>query len=302
MRVLLTGATGFAGGHILQALLKADIAVRCPVRRALPKHDLLEAPLIDDLLTADWDALCAGVDVVVHAAAYAHDDKADPAMIFRVNRDATAALAKAAAQQGARFIFLSSIRAQAGVASPVPLQDGDLPQPDGPYGQAKLAAEASVALFCQRHVNLRLAPVFGQGVKGNLSTLFNLAKSGVPLPVGRIKAKRSLLSINTLVSIILRILGEPTLSGTYLLADKRAYTIQELVLELRLAWGLPPRVIPMSQQFIKFVCRVIGRPLIWQRIGEQLIVADNTQIRQLFPEAFDAAKDPIAAWAGSSSK
>ena len=302
MRILLTGATGFAGGHILQALLKADIAVCAPVRRALPKHDLLEAPLIDDLLKADWDALCAGVDVVVHAAAYAHDDKADPAMIFRVNRDATAALAKAAAQQGARFIFLSSIRAQAGVTSPVPLQDGDPPHPDGPYGEAKLAAEAAINQVCPNTICLRLAPLYGPGVKGNLATLFKLAQTGLPLPFGALTAQRSLLSVETLAQLIVRLLTDAAdLRGTYLAAEQGALSIGGMIAVLREAQGKPSRLIPVPAGLIKAACLALKRPLFWARMGEPLVVSEDLALPKRFPTLFQPSRNGLAVWAQSNS-
>ena len=279
MRVLLTGATGFAGGHILRALLNAKMQVRAPMRHAaskLPESPLLETPLIDDLLTADWNQLCDGVDVIIHAAAYAHDDHADPQKIFRINRDATAKLAEAAAQKGARFIFLSSIRAQAGVTSPVPLRDGDTPQPDGPYGEAKLAAEAAINEACPNNICLRLAPVYGPGVKGNLATLFKLAQTAFPLPFGALTAKRSLLSVQTLSDLIVRLLQEtPDLCGTFLVAEPGALSIGEMIATLRAGAGRPPGLIPVPASWIKAACFALNKPLLWSRLGEPLVVSEH---------------------------
>lgn len=300
MRVLLTGATGFAGGHILRALLNANIKVRAPVRHTahkLPADALLETPLIDDLLTADWDTLCEGVDAVVHAAAYAHDDRADPAKIFRINRDATTALAQAAGQHGARFIFLSSIRAQAGVSSPVPLKDCDPPQPDGPYGEAKLAAEAAINQACPNNICLRLAPLYGPGVKGNLATLFKLAQTGIPLPFGALTAKRSLLSVHTLSELIVRLLQDaPDLVGTFLVAEPGALSICEMIATLREAAGRQPRLIPVPAGLIKAVCWALNRPLLWARLGEGLVVSEELAIETNYPTLFRTSSQDLARW------
>ena len=301
MRVLLTGATGFAGGHILRALLNAKMQVRAPVRHAaskLPANPSLETPLIDDLLTADWNQLCDGVDVVIHAAAYAHDDHADPQKIFRINRDATAALARAAAQRGARFLFLSSIRAQAGVTSPVPLQDGDTPQPDGPYGEAKLAAEQAIAEICANHICLRLAPLYGPGVKGNLATLFKLAQSGLPLPFGALKAKRSLLSVETLADLIVRLVHDALdLRGVFLVAEPGPLSIGEMITTLRKARGQSPRLMPVPAALIKTACLMLKRPLLWARLGEPLIVSDDIALDRLFPHLFATSEQGLRGWA-----
>ena len=303
MRVLLTGATGFAGGHILRALLDANINVRAPVRGAAhtrPADALLETPAIDDLSTADWDTLCDGVDAVVHAAAYAHDDRADPAKIFRVNRDATAALAQAAAHHHARFIFLSSIRAQAGVSSPIPLKDGDPPQPDGPYGEAKLAAEAAINQACPNAICLRLAPLYGPGVKGNLATLFKLAQTGLPLPFGALKAKRSLLSVQTLSDLIVRLLQEtPDLVGTFLVAEPGALSIGEMIATLREGAGRPPRLIPVPASWIKQACFALNKPLLWSRLGEPLVVSEELALLKLFSKQFQPSSTHLTLWVRS---
>ena len=300
MRVLLTGATGFAGGHILRALLDANINVRAPVRQAahtLPSNPLLETPLIDDLLIADWDTLCEGVDAVIHAAAYAHDDRADPAKIFRINRDATAALAQAAGQRGARFIFLSSIRAQAGVSSPVPLRDSDPPQPDGPYGEAKLAAEAAIKQACPNNICLRLAPLYGPGVKGNLATLFKLAQTGIPLPFGALTAKRSLLSVQTLSELIVRLLQDaPELVGTFLVAEPGALSIGEMIATLREAAGRPSRLIPVPASWIKAACFALNRPLLWSRLGEPLVVSEALALVKRNPAVLRPSSEGLTHW------
>jgi nucleoside-diphosphate-sugar epimerase len=298
MRVLLTGATGFAGHHILDGLLAAGIHVRAPVRRDCASHPLLETPRIDDLATADWSSLCDGVEMVVHAAAYAHDDRADPAMIMRVNRDGAAALAAAAGAVGARFIFLSSIRAQAGVSSPVPLKDGDPPHPDGPYGAAKLAAEQAIATHCPHHINLRLAPLYGAGVKGNLATLFALANTRLPLPFASLAGKRSLLAVGSLAALVVDLVqNPPDLTGSFLVAEPGPLALGEIIAEIRKAQGKSAGLVAVPAAWIEAGCRLLNRPLLWRRIGESLIVDDDLALYRRFPDRFTPSATGLAAWA-----
>ena len=298
MRVLLTGATGFAGKAILREVLAQGIDVRAAVRRPLTPHPQLEVALIDDLASADWTMLCRDVDAVIHAAAYAHDDRADPAMIFRIKRDATAALAQAAGQRGARFIFLSSIRAQAGVSASEPLRENGPCHPDGPYGEAKLAAETAVRAVCADHAILRLAPLYGPGVKGNLATLYAGARAGWPLPIGDLRGARSLLSVDTLAQLSVELLrGAADLHGTYLAAEPGALTLGGMVAALRAGWGMPARLVPFPAAMLRGLCFALRRPLLWARIGEPLTVDDDLVLRRRCPDLFVASAEGMARWA-----
>lgn len=77
-RILLTGATGFVGRHILAALCKADIDLLLVVRDSsescLPLASVVEVLRTRDLFKESaewWAAVCQGVDIVIHAAWYA---------------------------------------------------------------------------------------------------------------------------------------------------------------------------------------------------------------------------------------
>lgn len=298
MRVLLTGATGFAGGFILRRLLADGMTVRAAVRRPITAQAGLELALFDDLASADWTALCTGMDAIVHAAAYAHDDRADPAMILRTNRDATAALARASAKAGARLIFLSSIRAQAGVMASAPLREDDLPRPDGPYGEAKRAAEIAIAELCPNHVSLRLAPLYGPGVKGNLATLFRLARMGVPLPFGALTAQRSLLSVETVAELVATLLQtRRDLCGTFLAGEPEPLSLGGMIAVLREAWGQAPRLVPIPETVMRSLCLAAGQSLLWSRIGEPLVISDDIQLRRECPWLFHASRDGLMRWA-----
>ena len=81
----------------------------------------------------DWQPLLAGIEQVVHLAGIAHIGRGVAAELYdRVNHQATAQLATAAAQTGiSRFVFVSSIRAQSGPAADHALTENDPPAPDG---------------------------------------------------------------------------------------------------------------------------------------------------------------------------
>ncbi|MDQ7002758.1 MAG: NAD-dependent epimerase/dehydratase family protein, partial [Ghiorsea sp.] len=118
MKVLITGATGFVGGAVVQRLVNVgEYQVVAAVRKVSEKlPQAVQQVCVGGLsLDTDYSKALSGVDVIVHAAARVHvmdDDAADPLVKFRkVNVEGTLNLARQAAAAGVkRFVFISSIK------------------------------------------------------------------------------------------------------------------------------------------------------------------------------------------------
>ncbi len=182
--VLVTGATGFIGRHLVAALAARGVAVRAGVRKGA-RGDFgppVEDVAVPDLAApADWTGLLKGVQGVVHLAGIAHATTAIESSVYeRVNGAAAGELAAAAAGV-ARFVLMSSIRAQSGPVSNKVLTENDNPEPTDAYGRSKLMAERLVLQAFPAATVLRPVLVYGPGVKGNMARLIKLA--GVPIPV-----------------------------------------------------------------------------------------------------------------------
>ncbi len=113
-RVIVTGADGFIGRHLLDELLGRGYCVRAVTRRPLAPHASLEVCVIDDICAAPWEPILRDAEAIVHLAAVAHrGSPRTEAQVLRmraVNVDAVGALARAAATAGVRrMILLSSI-------------------------------------------------------------------------------------------------------------------------------------------------------------------------------------------------
>lgn len=105
-RVLVTGATGTIGRHLLPELLDAGLEVRATYRRQPLALDGVDWQQMDFQETLDFAEVVAGCDAVVHLAGDTHD----PACMMHLNVDATEALLKTAQSLAVRYFgFLSSI-------------------------------------------------------------------------------------------------------------------------------------------------------------------------------------------------
>ncbi|MFT8242852.1 GDP-mannose 4,6-dehydratase [Roseomonas sp. BN140053] len=165
-RILVTGAGGFVGRHLLPAL-----------RQHFPAATLVAASRRGDVAGADetvpFDLLAPGLedslrriapDAVLHLAAQASVPVsfADPAGTWRVNLDGSLALGEAMlrALPGRRFVHVSSaeiygLSFQAGT----PLAEDALPRPANPYAASKAAADLAIGELSLRGLNaVRLRP------------------------------------------------------------------------------------------------------------------------------------------------
>src|SRR5216683_3165241 len=231
--VALTGATGFIGQCLLRELPKRGYRLRVLLRRpsVIPMESA--SAVVGDLARPqNMAAALADVGAVIHSAGLAHAMSGVPEDDYRMlNTDATLRLARAAQRAGVkRFIFLSSIRAQCGPTAEQVLTETLPPQPTDAYGRSKLAAEQGLAQLDLDWVALRLTLVYGPGVKGNMEELVRLARSPYPLPLGRLDAKRSLLSLENLVAAIETVLAAPQrLARAFIVADAQPLTIPEMI-------------------------------------------------------------------------
>jgi UDP-glucose 4-epimerase len=228
-------------------------------------------------------AALADVDAVIHSAGLAHAMSGLPEDDYRMlNTEATIGLARAAQRAGAkRFVFLSSVRAQAGATADHILTEDLAPQPTDAYGRSKLAAEQSLAALDLDWVALRLVLVYGSGVKGNMAELVRFARSPYPLPLGLLRARRSLLSLENLVAAIDAVLTTPErLRRPLIVADPKALTIPEMIAALRGGIGRRPGLIPIPLSVLETALRVTGRSEIYQRLAGSL-VADPSALSRL---------------------
>ena len=285
MRVLVTGASGFVGRELIQALSRAGHAVRAATRdlSAVKSDTNIEpVPLPDLAHPVDWRPLLANIDAVVHLAGIAHvsndiaEDRYD-----KVNRLATKSLALAASMTPCikRLVFVSSIRAQTGPSSDRVLTENDLPVPTDAYGRSKLAAEGFVRGYGVPATILRPVVIYGPQARANVAQLMKIAALPFPLPFGAFSNKRSLLALANMISAIRFVLEQPATAGeTYLVADPTPVSVADMISIMRRASGRKPGLIAVPPGWIGRALRTAGKAEIWDRIGSSL-VADAAKLR-----------------------
>jgi nucleoside-diphosphate-sugar epimerase len=242
---LISGASGFVGGHLLSSLSADGHAYRPMSRTPMSDGNGAVADLSDQAALA---AACAGIKTVFHCAGYAHAFSSlsgdDATLHWQVNFEGTRNLVEAAGQAGVRrFVFLSSVKAMAEPGEVC--ADEDFPgNPDTAYGESKRAAEIAVLAAGQRYgmhvVNLRLAMVYGAGGRGNLERMGRLVKRGWFPPLPETGNHRSLIHVDDVVSAMRLVAEDDRASGkTYIVAGQEAPSGRALFNALRAAQGLP---------------------------------------------------------------
>jgi UDP-glucose 4-epimerase len=300
-RILVTGASGFVGPHVVARLLAEGYRVRVAQRRAQPVPDGVEAVVTGDLARpVDWSAALDGVDHIVHMAGLAHAGPGlDEALYRRINTDATLELGDAALAAGVkRFVNLSSIKALTGAFDGPPLDEAATPAPDDAYGRSKLAAERGLAERDLDWVSLRPVLVYGPGVKANMAALLRLARLPSPLPLGALSAPRSLLAVENLAEAIAFALTPACPARrAYLVADPETVSVAEMIAAMRAGMGRGPGLIPIPAGWLRALARLAGKGDAFATLSGGLVARPEALLRAGWrpPVATKAALARMAA-------
>ena len=284
MQVLLTGASGFVGGHVLEALLAHGHRVRALCHEKPVDKPEVECVWGDLARRDDLEAATRGMNAVVHCAALL-DPIADEAAAERINHRASVELRAAAASAGARsFVFMSSMAA-IGFHPDVGLLTPDARcRPTTLYGKSKLAAERALAAQpddAVRTLILRPPTVYGPGETRNFLALVRAVDSGFfPVP-GSGQNRMSLCWANTLAEAVAYSLEHDAARGVIHLANEPVASFREIAhtiaraLDRRLfPLPFPLPVAKLAALACELVFPVLGRKPPLSRARLRTITAD----------------------------
>lgn len=280
-RIFLTGASGFVGSHLNKYLQEAGFKVR-----ELRRLQIGQKPGVGDLVHFDgfeseFDLRqpLMGCDVVIHCAGMAHSMDYVLADYRCVNVSATLALAKQASDAGVkRFVYVSTIKVN-GENSRLdhPFADSDTPAAIDPYSVSKLEAELALRQLSKETgleiVIVRPPLVYGPGVKGNFRSLLSLAGSGLPLPLGAVCNKRSLIYVGNLVEFMALCATHPAARNQiFLVSDGHDISTAELLRHLRKEMHMTARLFPVPSVVLSLVGRLLGKSALIERLCGSLQV------------------------------
>jgi UDP-glucose 4-epimerase len=266
--VLVTGANGFVGNAVSRALLQRGDRVVGVVRRAQPVADGVREWLLDandfQGIEQRWP-VALRCDAVIHLASRVHMMHETAAEYRATNVEGTLRVAAAARRAGARrFVFASSIKAVAQSSVGPPIKETDEPAPSDAYGISKLEAERALLDYGRQSgleiVIVRPPLVYGPGVRANFLQLMSAIAKGVPLPLGAIAARRSLVFVDNLADALVHCTTDPRAAGhTFHVTDGRDLSVSELARALAVQLHAPLRLVPVPVGVLRIAGRLTGK-------------------------------------------
>jgi uncharacterized protein YbjT (DUF2867 family) len=243
MNVLLTGASGFIGGHLARALRVAGHVV-IEVRRdagAIPSA--LQADFTRDLSARDWLPKLVGIDAVINAVGILRERGQQS--FECIHKRAPQALFTSCVAAGVRRVVqISALGADRGMTR---------------YFLSKRAADDYLATLPLAWTIVRPAMAFGPG--GSSARLFGMLAHLplVPLP-GHGEQRLQPIHIDDLTEAVVRILGDESTHRTRIeLVGPQLLTLRELLVSLRAAMHLgPARFVSIPMSLVRVGARVAG--------------------------------------------
>jgi nucleoside-diphosphate-sugar epimerase len=259
MTILITGIHGFVGSNLVSALKE---------NHSIYGLDIIAPEKEGIIKTFSWNELeqLPETDVIIHLAGKAHDtkNKSQAQVYFDINTGLTQKIFDYFLQSKAKkFIFFSSVKAAAdhmvetGRAPSLQLTEDIIPNPIGPYGESKIAAENYInSQFSILHSPLKAIYIFrpcmihGPGNKGNLNLLYQIVSKGIPWPLGAFDNRRSFMNIRNLAYIVEQFISKNPPSGIYHLADDEPVSTNELIQLIAASKKKKARIWKINQSLI----------------------------------------------------
>ncbi len=300
MKILVTGATGFIGSHLV------------PFLKTCHEVATLDARTVNTTST-EWHAQVDRCDVLVHLAGRAHvSSKSSDSEIYKsINTDLTEMLARRLALNSKHIIFISTavIYGQQSLTN-LPFKTSDTLNFDSPYAASKVSAEKAIQQISQQsqmsYTIIRPPLVYGPGVKANFLSMIKWVKTGLPLPLGSARNLRSLVSARNLADLIDNCAtDEAAKNQVFNASDDHDVSTTDLLKMIANSMDKPARLIKMPLGALNFGSQVIGKPRAYDGLcgSFQLDVSQTKQsLNWTAPFSLQEEVSATVDWFQSSNK
>ena len=266
MNICITGSSGFIGKGLERYFSLKNNYNLTFVTSSKKTMDTGSHFFINTLNSeTNFGSFFSGVDVLIHTAGLT-DASLSIELLSEINVKGTLNLARQAFCSGVRrFIFISSIKVNGeNTTLGNPFSSKDVPAPQNAYSLSKFRAEQGLLQIAAETgmevVIIRPPLVYGYGVQGNFAFLAQMVRYGVPLPLGTIYNKRSLISLQNLIDLIEKCLINPSAANqVFLASDDDDISTTDLLNKVALALNKPQRFLPFPSSWLFFVATILGK-------------------------------------------
>lgn len=255
MKILVSGATGFIGSHLVPFLKNRHEVSTLNAREVSSTN-------------REWQRQIDDCEVLVHLAGRAHvsTNASDEQIYKTVNTELTETLAKQMAKTEKHMIFVSTALVYGDTNDTgKPFTAGDDLNPKSTYAKSKADAESVLVNIAQRNTLsfsiIRPPAVYGSDVKANFLSMLKWLKSGLPLPLGSARNLRSLVSVLNLSDLIENCATNTAAKNQiFNVSDDHDVSIIELLKTIAAAMDKPARLIKVPLPVLKLGSQIIGKP------------------------------------------
>jgi nucleoside-diphosphate-sugar epimerase len=298
MRALVTGATGFVGSHLVEALRARGEVVTILARSARRAEAL--RPLGVTVVEGDLHDATAlaraveGQDVILHVAGMVA--ARNEAEFLRANREGTANLLAAGERAGgARFVLVSSMAAAGPAPQGRPLDGSEPPRPVTAYGRSKLAAEQVVSAGRLPWTIVRPPAVYGPRDREVLK-VFRLARLGIAPVFGDGTQELSAVHGADLGAALVAAATSPATAGkVYCACHAEVFTSGEFVRAIAAAMGRQVRIVGLPGVLAR---GLLGITELGAHLAGQATILTRDKANEFFQPAWTGDPRPLTGDTG----